>query len=783
MNSSGFGRPVRRVEDVRYLTGAGRYVDDHVPSGVLYGVVVRSPHAHARILGVDAGGARSSRGVVAVFTAADLDAAGIGQIPTRANLKNRDGSTQAKPLRPVLAADKVRFVGDPVAFVVAESPVLARDAAEAVVIEYDVLPSVTDAAKALEIDAPRVWDDIPGNLCVDVEAGDARGVEDAFARAAHVTRVDVDNQRVSVVPLEPRGAIGEYDKDGDAFTLTVTSQNVHASRNDIATSVLGIPPEKLRLVAPDVGGGFGTKNAVYPEYVLVLFAARALGRPVKWVGDRSESFLTDHDGRAQRSRVELALDEENNFLALRVISTADTGAYLAVNGPTVPTAGTIRTLGGLYRIPFRHFRGRVAFTHTVPVDPYRGAGRPEATYQIERIVDVAAAELGVDPIALRRRNVLAPSEIPYDNGLGHVFDSGDFPTVLDRALTISDWPGFASRAEESRRSGKRRGIGICFWLACTGGPPREYSALRFTPEGRVTVQVGTQSTGMGHETTVPQLVSTFLGMPFDSIDYLQGDTGRIAAGGGHSGSRSLGMAGSALRIVSDRVLEKARRLAAHLLEVASSDLEFSEGAFRVAGTDRTMTMVDVIRASFEPSRRPPDMDGALDDQETYERPALSYPNGCHVAEVEIDPDTGAVVVVDYSAIEDAGPLLNPMTTEGQVMGGVAQGVGQAVLESVAYDATGQRLTGSLMDYCLPRADDLPSMRVGFFEDAPSTNNLLGIKGVGEAGCVGAPPAVVNAVVNALSDLGVRHVDMPLTSESIWRVLQAATNEKQERAGG
>ena len=778
MTAFDIGQPVRRVEDKRFLSGAGNYLDDVTMPNLAHGAMLYSSHAHARLLSVDTTHAANAEGVLAIYTAEDLAAAGLGQIVMRATVRNHDDTPQAKPSRPILADGRVRFVGDAIAFVVAETREAARQAAELIDVDVELLPAVVDPIAALDAGAPQIWDDVAGNLCVDFAAGDPEGVDAAFAAAAHITRIDILNQRVSVVPLEPRGAIGEYDPGSSSFTLTTTTQNLFPHRDQLAEIIFKVPPDRIRVRAIDVGGGFGTKNSLYPEYPLVLFAARELDRPVKWVADRSESFLTDNDGRAQWSRVELALDDAHNFTGFRVTSVGDTGAYLTANGATIATLGTVRTIGGHYRINARHFQAKVAFTHTSPTDAYRGAGRPEATYQIERIIDVAAAELGIDRLELRKRNVILPEELPYDNGLGHTFDSGDFPEVLERALILSAWENASGR--ESSSDDRLRGVGMCYWLAPTGGAPKEYAGLRFSADGSVVLAVGSQSTGMGHETTFPQLVSTWLGIPFEVITYRQGDTALTPFGGGHSGSRTLGMTGSAIKIVSDRVIEKAKIIAAHLLEVAPVDVQMSASELVVVGTDRKVTMTEVIQASFEPSRLPDGFDANLDDEEIYERPWISYPNGCHVAEVEVDRATGVVTLVDYYAVEDSGPIVNPMTAEGQVMGGVAQGIGQAVTEGVTYESdSGQLMTGSLMDYCLPRADDIPNMQVRFFEDAPSTNNLLGIKGVGEAGCVGAPPAVVNAVMDALSPYGIRHLDMPLTPDKIWRAIREAERRANE----
>jgi carbon-monoxide dehydrogenase large subunit len=769
MQRYGIGQPVRRVEDARYLTGEGTYVDDIHMDALAHLVVLRSPHAHARIRAVDTTAAVGMPGVLAVLTGEDWRADGLGGIPTRTPVKSSDGSPPPAPEREGLVATRVRFVGDAVAAVVAETPAAARDAAELIDVDYEPLPAVVTATEALAAGAPLVWDDIPGNLCVDFEAGDVEAVERAFADAAHIARVSVDNQRVTAVPIENRGAIGSYDAAGERYTLVFASQNVHANRNQLAENVLHIPTDRLHALAHDVGGGFGAKNPLYPEHALVLWATRRVGRPVKWVNDRGESFLSDAHGRDQQSEVALALDADGRFLALRVESVGSVGPYLLSIGPFTCTGGTARTQGGPYRIPAKYFHSRAAFTNTAPTDPYRGAGRPEATFQTERVVDVAAAEMGIDRVSLRRRNLLQPEDLPYANGTGSIIDCGNFEAVLDRVLEISDWNGFEARAEKSRARGLRRGIGLCAYLECSGGGPKEHAALRFSPDGTITLAVGSQSTGMGHETSLSQLVAAHLGVPMESIHFVQADTEATPIGGGHGGSRGMEMGGSAVMEVSERVLEKATLLAAHLLEAPSEDLEFREGEFRVVGTDHAVSMQTVIEASFD-AERPPG--GGLDDAADFERRGITYPNGCHVAEVEVDPDTGTVRILDYSIVDDFGVIVNPLTCEGQVMGGTVQGIGQALLERVVYEAdSGQMLTGSLMDYALPRADDLSGFRMEFYEGAPSEQNPLGVKGSGEAGCCGALPAIVGAVVHALEEYGVRHMEMPLTPERVWRAIR------------
>jgi carbon-monoxide dehydrogenase large subunit len=768
----GVGQPIRRKEDQRFLTGAGKYIDDVSMPGMTHLFILRSPYAHAHIDSVDTQAAAAAPGVLAVLTGADWVADGLGGIPTRTAAKNSDDSPVPTPERQGLVATHARFVGDAVAAVIAESAQAARDAAELIDVDYRPLAAVVSAEQALAPGAPLVWEDVPGNLCVRFEVGDAGAVDDAIASAAHVVSMFVDNQRVTAAPIETRGAIAHYDQARDRFVLAFASQNVHANRNQLAEQVLHIPTDRLRALAYDVGGGFGAKNPLYPEHALVLWAARRTERPVKWINDRSESFLSDAHGRDQQSHVTLALNAQGDFLALRVDSVGSVGPYLLSVGPFTCTAGSARTQGGPYRIPALHFHARAAFTNTAPTDPYRGAGRPEASYHIERIIDVAASELGMDRVALRRRNLLASDELPYTTGAGSRIDCGDFEAILDRTIALADWQGFEARASEARARGRRRGIGICTYLECSGGGPKEHAALRFSSDGRVTVAVGSHSTGMSHETVMAQVLAARLGLPLDAIDFLQGDTDATPIGGGHGGSRGLEMGGSAVVRVADRVLEKATSIAAHLLEAAAVDVEFDAGRFRVAGTDHAVGMQEVIRASFDGSRRPDDID-ALDDAVDYERSGITYPNGCHIAEVEVDPETGTVDLVNYSVVDDFGTIVNPLTCAGQVMGGTAQGVGQALMEKIVYeDDGGQLLSGTFMDYAVPRASDMPDMHIEFFQEAPSTENPLGAKGAGEAGCCGALPAVVGAVVHALEEYGVRHLDMPLTPEKLWRAVSA-----------
>ena len=778
MENYGIGQPVRRREDLRLLTGQGRFIDDINLDKQVYGCVLRSTHAHAELRGVDVSAAKQVEGVIEVLTGADWTAEKLGPIPTRTPAKNSSGAPVPVPERPGLATDRVRFVGEGIAFVVAETAEAARDAVESIEVDYAPLDVVVSAAEALAPDAPLIWDDIPENVCVAFEAGDAGAVERAIEGAAHVTRMKVDNQRVTAAPIEPRGAIGDYDKDTGRMTLICSTQNIHAIRRQLAEQVFHIEPEQLRAVAYDVGGGFGVKNSLYPEYALVLWAARRTNRPVKWINDRGESFLSDSHGRDQQSEVTLALDDDGRFLALKVESIGGFGPYLLSTGPFTQTGGTARTQGGAYRIPAMHFNARAVFTTNASTDPYRGAGRPEATYQIERVIDLAARELGMDPLELRRRNLLSRDEMPYKTGVGTEIECGDFPAVLDRALRAADHEGFEKRKQASEARGMRRGIGYCCYLECSGGPPKEHASLRFDAGGRrVTLAVGSQSTGTGHETTLSQLVAAGLGIDIEDVTYVQADTDATPIGGGHGGSRVLEMGGSATSLVIERVVEKARRIAAHLLETAEADIEFKGGRFTVVGTDRHLSLWEVAEAAEDPSRLPDELSAGLDDALDFDRQGITFPNGCHVAEAEVDPETGKVRLDRYTVVDDFGTIINPLTAAGQVMGGTAQGIGQALLERIVYEpGSGQLLTGSFMDYGLPRADDLPPFEVSFFEETPTGHNPLGVKGSGEAGCCGSLAAVVNAVTDALSDLGVHHIDMPLTPERVWSAIKSASSD-------
>ncbi|MEM8743669.1 MAG: xanthine dehydrogenase family protein molybdopterin-binding subunit [Pseudomonadota bacterium] len=775
MEKYGIGQPVRRKEDVRFITGTGTYIDDVTADNLAHAVVLRSPFAHAKILGIDTSEAEEMPGVLGIVTGKDWMAEGFAPIPTKSAVaKKIDGSPLNQPQRHCFAIDRARYIGEPVAVVIADTFEQAQDAAELIEVDYEDLPSVTDARKALEDGAPRIWDDIEGNFCVDFELGDKQATRKAFAEADHVVSLDLVNNKVTAVPIEPRGAVAEYDPATDTYKLQNATQNVHANRATFA-DVLKIDAESIHHVAPDVGGGFGAKNSGYPEPPILLYAAKKFGRPVKWINDRNEGFQSDTHGRAQFSKVELALDKEGKFLGLRTHTIGDIGAYCWTVGPFTPTGGSARTQGGMYHIPAMHYSAIAAFTNTMPMDPYRGAGRPEASYQVERIIQHAANTLGFDPVELRRKNLMTPESLPRKTPMGLDVDSGNFPEVFDRTLKMTDRDGYAKRVAASETDGLRRGFSITAYLECTGGMPKEFAGISFAKDGTITLRVGSHSTGMGHETTKPQILADTLGIEFDKVSFIQADTKATPIGGGHGGSRNLEVGGNAVLKAANEALDKAKVLAAHQLNSNVDDMDFADGVFTDVKTKQTVSMEDVIGASFEKGRLPDGMEpGCLDTESIFEREVISCPNGVHAAEVEVDPDTGAVRVENYWVVDDFGPIVNPMLADGQVMGGVAQGLGQALMEQIVYDdEDGQLITGSLMDYALPRADSMPKMELGYYEDAPTAKNPLGVKGAGEAGCCGAPPAIVNAVLDALKDDGVTHIDMPLTPEKVWRAVSEA----------
>jgi len=764
------GQAVSRKEDPVLLRGEGRYTDDLSRPGQLYGVMVRSRIAHGVVRGVDVGAARDMPDVRAVITAAELDAAGIRNMPAAAG-KHRDGSATPRPRQRPLATDRVRYVGEPIAMVVADTSKQAKDAAEAIFVDIDQLPAVTTASAAAAPDAPLLHAEAPGNVCLDFHYGDSEKVAAAFAGAAHITTLAIRNNRIVVCPMEPRSAIGEYDAESDRLILRLGCQGVFGQRN-LLSSILGVPVEKLRVLTGNVGGSFGMKASAYPEYICLLHAARTLGRPVKWTDERSESFMSDSHGRDHEMTAALALGEDGTFLALRVTGYGNLGAWLS-NATTIPpTLNTVKNIIGVYATPLIEVSTKCMFTNTTPVGAYRGAGRPEGNYYMERLVETAAREMGIDRVDLRRRNHIRPEQMPYRAPSGMAYDSGDFPAVMNQALQAADWDGYAARQAATRARGKVRGRGIGHYLEVTADAGNEMGGIRFEPDGSVTIITGTLDYGQGHASPFAQVLSDRLGVPFEKIKLLQGDSDELLAGGGTGGSRSMMQSGGAIVEASGLVIERGKQLAAHFLEAAVADIEFVRGRFSIAGTDRSIGIMDLAERLRVEVHLPDDVPRTLDVSHVSKGVPSAFPNGCHVAEIELDPDTGTVAIVSYATVNDFGVLVNPMLVEGQAHGGIAQGIGQALTEMVSYDDDGQLLTGSYMDYALPRASDLPSL--GFeSHPVPARSNALGVKGCGEAGCAGSLPAVMNAVVDALSEFGITHIDMPATPHRIWQAIQAA----------
>ncbi len=784
MGFEGIGAAVKRKEDGRFLAGRGNYVDDINRPGQVYAYFKRSDRPHARILRIDTAAAAAAPGVVAVYTGADFAADGIGGLPCGWQIHSKDGSPMAEPPHPVLAQGKVRHVGDPVVAVLAETRQQAKDAAELIEIDYEDLPGTASVLDALKPGAGLVHDEAPGNVCYDWQIGDRAAVDAAFAGAARVVRLDLTNNRLVPNAMEPRAAIGECDVAGN-YTLYTTSQNPHVIRLLMGAFVLHIPEHQLRVVAPDVGGGFGSKIYHYAEEALVTWAAGKLRRPVKWTAERSESFMSDAHGRDHVSTAEMALDAEGHFLALKVSTLANMGAYLSTFAPAVPTYLYATLLAGVYKTPVIYAEVKAVFTNTVPVDAYRGAGRPEATFLLERLVDAIAHDTGIDRIELRRRNFIPANAFPYQTPVALQYDSGDYETTLAAALKAADHAGFPARRQAAAAQGKLRGIGISTYLEACGIAPSavagalgaraglyEVANVRVNPTGSVTVFTGTHSHGQGHETTFAQVVAEQLGVPVSQVDVVHGDTARIPFGMGTYGSRSIAVGGSALVKAMDKIVAKGKRIAAHLLEASVDDIEFKDGKFSVAGTDKSKTFGEIALTAYVPHNYPiEELEPGLDETAFYDPKNFTFPGGCHVAEVEIDRETGVVRVVNFTAVDDIGRVINPMIVEGQVHGGVAQGIGQALLEQAGYDDGGQIVSGSFMDYTMPRADNVPNIHVGT-ESTLCTHNPLGVKGVGEVGAIGSPPAVINAIVDALGTYGIRHLDMPATSQKIWSILQA-----------
>lgn len=774
MGEFSVGQSVPREEDPRLLTGGGEFLDDINLRGQAWGYVLRSPHARADILSIDTAAAEAAPGVLRVLTGQDWDAEGYGSLPCEDLNKSRpDGSPIYQPHCPALVSGQVKLVGDYVAFVVAETYNQARDAAELIVVDYAPQPAVADIENALAPGAPPVWPDCPDNISFVEEKGDAAAVAAAFDRADHIVRQKLVNNRVTAVAMEPRGCIGDYDKRQDRYTVYTGLQNPHPLRYQIARQVFDIPETRVRVIPGDVGGSFGMRGGTYNELVLVLWASRLVDRPVKWRSDRSEGFMSDTHGRDNVSEVALALDKEGNFLALQAKTCASMGAYLAIRGPRPPT-NNLGTLAGVYRTPAVHVHVTGVFTNTCPTNPYRGAGAPEAAYLGERLVDLAARELGMDAAEIRQKNSVTPDQMPWTNALGFTYDCGDFPGNMEKALQVSDYAGFETRRAEAAERGMLRGIGYSNTVKKTSSPFPESSSIRFDPSGTVTLIMGTISHGQGHETVFKQIVCDRLGLDPSAIRYVQGDTDIVTYGRGTFNSRSMSIGGSAVSLACDKTVEKGKRIAAHLMEAAETDIEFADGTFTVRGTDRNMPLLEVAAAAFQPARLPPEIEPGLNEIGTFAPQYWNWPTGVQVCELEIDPETGETEIVNFICVDDVGTVVNPLLLKAQMHGGIVQGVGQALMEDIAYDEDGQLLSGSLMDYCLPRADDVCNMEI-VSEPTYTESNLIGAKGGGESGPTGALPATINAVVDALSPLGITHIDMPATPQRIWQAIQENRN--------
>jgi len=771
MGQFGIGQPVTRFEDRRLLQGEGRFLDDVRLPGQTQAVIVRSPHAHARIVGIDTSAAAKAPGVLAVFTGADVARDGLGTMQMTLKRKRPDGSPMFAPPHHGLTQDRVRYVGDPVAMVVAETRAQAEDAAELVAIEYEPLPSVTSTADA--IGGAAVWDECRDNVSNLFESGDKAATDAAIAGAPRVVRRRYVITRVHAQYMEPRGAMGVWDPGEERYTLYADVQYPHRVRTALATNVFKIPEHQIRVIAGDVGGGFGTKGWQYPEHRLVLWAARKLGRPVRWACERREAIPADEHARDNVTDAELALDAEGRFLALRVRTLANVGAYVSSDRNLLATFSNIVTLVGVYTFPAAHVQVLSVLSNTNSTAPYRGAGRPEATYVLERLIDDAARELGLDRVELRRRNLIPASAMPYKNPLGVTYDCGNFPKSLEDALKLADVAGFPARREAARAQGRLRGLGIVNAIERAAGAQPEFAEIRFSPSGGTTVLMGSKNQGQGHETTFKQILYERLGLDLKDVRYIDGDTDRVAFGMGTMGSRSTVIGGTALWMAADKVIAKGKKIAARMLEAAEADLVFADGRFAVAGTDRGVALKDVARAAFQPGQLPAGVEPGLYETGTFVPKQDTWPNGTHVCEVEIDPETGAVTLDRYALVDDVGTIINPLTLKGQIHGGVAQGVGQALMEQIVYDPeSGQLLTATFMDYAMPRADTLPDMVIGS-NPVPTALNPMGAKGAGEAGTVGALPVVINAVMDALAPLGVRDFDMPATGARVWSAIQTA----------
>ncbi len=775
--TGGIGKPVQRKEDLRLLTGKGYYVADVSLPNTAHAAMVRSPYAHARIRSIDTTHAKAAPGVIAVLTGADFIADGLKTLDHKPSLvgppdvavRMHDGFTTFTNAQSMLPADKVRYVGEPVAVVVAETANQAKDGAELVEVDWEPLTAVTMATDAIKPGTGKVWDQSLSNLCVDVDVGDKAATDAAFAKAAHVTKLKTWVQRVTGTPMEPRNAVGDYDKATGHYTLYAgTGSGVARERVDLA-NVLGVPPENCRAVCGDMGGNFGTRNFFFPEYGILPWAAKRVGRPVKWLGDRSESFLSDYQGRDLDVDAELALDKDGKFLGVRGTNLSNVGAHTIA---FVPLRKGLGQMSGVYNIPATHFRGQAALTNTVPTTPYRSAGRPEAVFVIERLVDLAADEMGIDPVEIRRRNMIAPEAMPYTNSVGQTYDNGEYEKGMDAALRLADWTGFAARRADAKKRGMLRGIGIGNYIEIAGGFPRERAEVTVQPEGRVELVLGTMNSGQGHETSFAQLINEWLGVPFESVDYVAHDTNRVSAGGGSHSGRSMRLASLVIGKATDEIIEKGKRIAGLLLETSPVDIEFVKGTFTVKGTDRSIGIFDIAKAAATRADLPDDLKGKLDAVGDQVVVSGAWPSGTHICEVEIDPDTGMVRIVHWAGVDDVGRAINPLILHGQTHGAAAQGIGQALLELCHYDPmSGQLLSASFMDYAVPRADFMPPFNCELIE-LPATSHKYGIRPGGEGGTTPALAAVINAVVDALSEFGVRHVEMPATPERVWRAIQS-----------
>jgi aerobic carbon-monoxide dehydrogenase large subunit len=768
MGEFAIGQSVPRFEDPRLLRGGGRYVADMTLPRIAHGFVLRSPHAHAKILSIDTTAAKAAPGVLAVLTGADWEASGFGDLPTADRRQRKGGRPMYRPRYPALVKDRVRHAGDHVAFVVAETYHQAADAAELIEVEYESLPAITSTAEAAKPGAPLVWDDCENNICFELSEGDKAAVDAAFAKADHIVKHHFVINRVTAATMEPRACIGDYNAADNHYTCYTTLQRAHTYRSELAGLVLKVPESNVRIVAGDIGGSFGMKSSITPEVGLVLLASKLIGRPVKWVSTRSEAFLSDAQARDNVTDAELALDKKGNFLAMRVNLTANVGAYTQSSSDAFP--GNLGTLAGVYKTPALYVEVTAVLTNTHPTRPYRGNGRPEAAYVSERMIDLAAAELKMDPVELRRRNTIPPEAMPFKTGLTFTYDTGEFEKNMDMALALADTAGFEKRKAESRKRGKLRGLGVAQSIERAAGAGNEGAEIRFDRGGTVTLLSGSVTQGQGHETVFKQLVCDKLGMHPDQVRYIQGDTDKVFFGTGTGGSRTAAICGSAFNQAADRILDKAKKIAAHLFKVELADVKFADGIFSSTRTNQTITMKELGQKAAEPENLPKGLDAGLTATSVFQTDVANYPNGCHVCEVEIDPDTGTTQIVRYSVVDDVGTVMNPMLLKGQIVGGVVQGVGQILMEDIHFDAEGQLVSGSFMDYAMPRATDMSNVDVKS-NPVPTKQNPLGVKGAGEAGCVGAMPAVSNAIADALSAFGIRHLEMPATPERVWRAIQ------------